>query len=1109
VAVCHGLFLRIMSVLQKSSAEKYGWLVLSMLMAACSSESSQRASFTFVKPAHSNLNFSNTILENEILNILDHEYLYNGGGVGIADFNGDGLLDICFTGNMVPSSIYINKGNLTFEDVTETSGFNTNRWCTGVSIVDINNDGKPDIHIATAHDLSLQNSPNYFFINQTKENGPVEFKEMAQEMNLADTSYSVQAVWLDYDLDGDLDMFLANNSKEEYPKNTPYGQKKDGSGRSTDRLYRNNGPGANGLPIFEDVSQQAGITIEGWSLGVAVTDINDDGYPDIYVANDFLSNDILYVNNGDGSFTNKISTYLKHQSHNSMGIDVADINNDGLQDILVLDMLPYDNLRKKTMFSDIPFDRFNASLNVGYQPQYVRNVLQVNTGETGFSEIGYYAGIAQTDWSWSPLLADFDNDGLRDLYITNGYHKDITDMDFVDFSNSMNTFGSSEDKETKLKEQLNNMKGVHKSNFFFRNLGGNRFVDDTKEMGLFKPSYSNGAAYADLDSDGDLDIVVNNINEAALLIQNRRNDQQERTTNYFRVAMPLDGAHLGAKIWAYTASGLQFAEFYPHKGYLSTFEPMVHFGLGENAHIDSLRIRWPDQTVSIYKNMKANQTFVPQKTAGEIKTIKAKVSDGVALLTQISLTGMPYFHQESMFRDHQKWPLQFRGYSRPGPILVGGDVNSDGLDDFFIGGTANRASTLYVQLPSGDFKKASILTFAEDMAPENSGACLFDADNDGHLDLYVANGSSEHYAKTQLFQDQLYLNDGLGNFTKNLGALPTIAYPTNTVVPLDIDNDGDLDLFVGGRLDPNNFPFSPRSYILENNKGTFTDVTEKWAPELLFPGMVTGAIANDINNDGWMDLILVGEWSPIQVFHNKEGRLVLDTTHNGLQNTNGWWNCIKGADFDGDGDTDFVVGNWGLNNPFTASLQKPLTIYAKDFDDNGTVEPIMTYYNQQKEYILPPRGTLAKQLPMVRKMTKNYEAYGKKTFGELFDKKAIDKDAIFKTYELSSIYIENLGNGNFKYKPLPNEAQWAPILDFLITDLNGDNRPDILGVGNHSLTEVLTGYYDASDGLAFLNDAQGDFKVLKPSQSGFNVQGEARTILELKNGNEWKKKVFS
>lgn len=1070
--------------------------LLVFLFMACQTHNKKNGFFKKVSSDHSNLTFSNVITETDLLNILDYEYLYNGGGVGIGDFNSDGLPDLCFSGNMVPSRIYINLGNLKFKDITKESGFITDKWCTGISIVDINNDGKPDIHVATAHDLGLGNSENYFFINKTDAQGNVSFENHAREMNLADDSYTMQAVWLDYDMDGDLDVFLANNSKEEYPKNNPFGQRKDGRGKSTDRLYRNNGTNSEGIPIFEDVSKEAGIQIEGWSLGVVVSDFNNDQFPDIYVANDFMANDILYINNGDGTFSNKIAEYMKHQSHNSMGIDIADINNDCTLDLLVLDMLPEDNLRKKTMFPDIPFDRFNSSINAGYQPQYVRNVLQIRTS-SGYSDVSYFAGVAATDWSWSPLLADFDNDGLRDIYITNGYKKDITDMDFVDFNNSNSFFGSPEKKRTQLVEQLKKMEGVKKSNFYFKNLGANRFLNTTEETSLQHPSYSNGAVYADLDLDGDLDLVTNDIDGEVLLFENTVTEVNNNKSNYLRVAFTPDAVSLGAKVWVFSQNERQYAEFYPHKGYLSSFEPVLHFGLGSRTTIDSVKIVWPDQKSTLLTSVAVNQVLTPKNEAASIKKINTKDTPLAFLESPSSATKIPYFHKESTFDDFKRWPLHFRSYSRPGPVLAVGDVNGDMLEDLFVGGTANNPGTFFMQQGDGTFKEKPLHTDTFDLSAENAGALLFDADGDGDLDLYCANGSSEHYSNPELFQDRLFINDGRGNFSLSSTRLPEIAFPTHTVVALDYDDDGDLDLFVAGRLDPNNYPFSPRSYLLQNDNGVFTDVTSVAAPELQYPGMVTGVMAIDIDKDGWQDLIILGEWMPIQLFYNRKGKFQLDTSKNGLEGSNGWWNCIEASDFDGDGDLDFVAGNWGLNNPFQASASEPLTLYAKDYDNNGSIEPLMTHYLQGKEYLIHPKGTLEKQFPLLRRLSATYKSYGTSTFSQLFANFDFEDREIFKTFQLASMYIENLGNGQFKLTPLPNEAQWSPIFDFEITDLDQDQKPDILAVGNFSGTEVLTGHYDASNGVTLLNADQGKFRVIDSKKSGFYVLGESRKIVAL------------
>lgn len=1048
--------------------------------------------FQQIPSAHSGVDFANIITETDSFNVLNYEYIYNGSGVGIGDFNLDGLPDLFFAGNMVSSRLYLNRGEFQFEDVTVAAGVTTDAWCTGVAICDINQDGWPDIHVSTAHDNGLNAAANYFFINKTKPGGEVLFENLASEMGLADDSYTVQAVFLDYDKDQDLDIFLINNSMEIYPRNRAFGQKKDGSGKSTDRLYENKGMNEKGVPIFEDVSQQAGILIEGWSLGVKVMDFNQDSYPDIYVANDFLSNDLLYINNKDGTFSNQITDYFKHQSHNSMGIDAADLNNDGANDLVVLDMLPEDNLRKKTMFESIPFDRFNESLRKDYQPQFVRNVLQAQNSNGTFSEIGYYSGIAATDWSWSPLLADFDNDGLRDLYVTNGYKKDITDLDFVNYNTEASTFGSAEERRERLIRQLNEMEGVKKSNRFFMNKGQYQFHDETADSGLEIPSYSNGAAYADLDLDGDLDLVTNNMNDAAFVFENRLNAKR----NFLRIKLVPDAQSFGAKVWIYMRDQLQYAEFYPQLGYLSNMEPVLHFGLDSLSIIDSLKIVWPDQSIYRIDNIPANQLL--EIDARKVARVKPdgqhswNVAFAKTALTQQNL--IPYQHKETTFNDFKTWPLHFRSYSKPGPVLASGDINGDNLEDLFVGGSAQQNGRFFLQTQGGQFREL-LLNDSLGRMSEDVGAVLFDADGDGDLDLYCVSGSSEFYAHPELYQDRYYENNGLGVFTLRLDKIPEIRTAGSCVVPLDYDQDGDLDLFVGGRLIPNQYPYAPRSFLLQNNNGSFKDITQSIAPDLMHPGMVTDVQATDLNLDGWTDLLVVGEWMPLQIYYNREGKFVLDKSENGLALTNGWWNCVESGDFDGDGDFDFLAGNWGLNNPFEASPTAPLSIYAKDYDSNGDIEALMTYFNQGKEYIFHPRGTLTSQLPGIKRLFPDYRSYGKATFDMMFPNVKFNESEIVRAYQLASVYVENLGNGQFSIRQLPTSLQWSPIFDFLPTDINDDGLLDMLAIGNYNDTEVLTGWYNAGNGYCLINKGKGAFSIMENQKSGFTIPGEGRSML--------------
>ncbi|MDO1446114.1 VCBS repeat-containing protein [Rhodocytophaga aerolata] len=1077
-------------------------LLVAIILPACKDKPQENTLFESISSSKTNIHFANTITTNDSLNALSFDYIYNGGGVAIGDINNDSLPDIYFTGNQVSGKLYLNKGNFEFEDITSQAGVTTDRWATGVSMIDINADGFLDIYICVAG-RDTSRSSNLLFIN----NGNQTFSEKAREFGLADTGYSTHAAFLDYDKDGDLDMYLLTNGYESYARNNARPKMLKGESITTDRLYRNNGNNT-----FTNVSKEAGILVEGYGLGVAVSDINQDGWPDIYVANDFITNDILWINNGNGTFTDKAAQALKHQSHNGMGTDVADFNNDGLVDIVVLDMLPEDNLRQKSMFPSVKYDRFAMNLQYGYLPQYVRNTLQLNNGNGTFSEIGQLAGIHNTDWSWSALFADYDNDGYKDLFVTNGYRKDVTDLDFVTYSRENAMFGTDEVIRQKNVKELEKLKGAHVHNYIFQNKGDLTFSDQSTQWGMAEPTYSNGAAYADLDKDGDLDLVINNIDSEASVYRN--NTDLYLKNNYLQILLQGDApnkAGLGTKIRLFHKGQQQYQECYPYRGYKSTVYTPIHFGLGNQTNVDSIEIQWPDGKYQLLKNIKANQQLVVAYT--EAKQLPApfeKKQSQATLFTDVSQhIGIDFKHKESGFVDFKVQPLLPHKFSQNGPGIAVGDADGNGLDDFYVGGAARQSGMLFYQTSKGKFEgKPMSMKEEEDM-----GSLFFDADNDGDLDLYVVSGGSEFGTTSPNYQDRLYKNDGKGNYSIDSTALPNITASGSCVTAADYDKDGDLDLFVGGRIVPARYPLAAQSYILQNTNGKFRDVTAEVGKEIQSVGLVTTALWTDFDNDSQTDLLVAGEWMPVRFFKNINGKFIawnadegkIDSSSNDytaqsktpITHSYGWWNSLAAGDFDNDGDIDYIAGNLGLNSKYKASPTEPVCVYAKDYDKNGSFDPVFCYYIMGKNYPTHPRDAMIEQMNGIRGRFTRYEAYGKATFDQVFTKDELADAYVVRSENFASSYLENAGNGKFNIKSLPVQAQFAPVFGMVVDDIDKDGNLDVLMAGNSYATEVQTGWYDASIGVYLKGDGKGNFTLQPVTKTGFNISKDAKSMVHL------------
>ncbi|HLK27105.1 MAG TPA: VCBS repeat-containing protein [Puia sp.] len=1084
--------------------------IFASIVISCHSPSKKGSlQFSILSSSETGVDFQNTITENDSLNMFVNEYTYMGGGVGIGDFNNDGLQDIFFAGNQVSSQLYINKGKFKFENITEKAGVSTNSWCTGVSVIDINNDGWPDIYVCVSGRVPSQKRKNLLFINQHN----LTFKEEAAEYGLDDTSYSTQAVFFDYDKDGRLDMYLLNHNLNDDRPNDIRDNKTDSNSQAADKLFHNEGiPSGIDHPVFKDVSKQAGIIEDGNGLGVAVSDFNGDGYPDIYVANDYIKNDLLWLNNKNGTFSNCIASAIKHQSYSSMGTDAADFNNDGLIDIATLDMQPETNERKKMMYSFMNEQRREIEKKKGYQPEFVHNMLQLNNGvrninnrrEPFFSEIGQMAGISETDWSWSVLFADFDNDGWKDVHIANGLGRDPTNSDFLEYRHNTVVQAGISEKDLGLQRSLNehlaSLGEVKLRNYLFRNNGNLTFEDVSADAGINEKSISNGVAYADLDNDGDLDIVTNNINGPAFVMRNDIDNAAASENNYLKIKLNGDSLNkdgIGTTIYSFSKGLEQMIEQYPVRGYLSSVDNRLHIGSGKN-NIDSLRIVWADGKAQLIQHPVLNNLLqINYKDANDIYHQSRCFSDSL-FIDVTEKAKADFQHKETFFFDYGFQPLIPQKYSQEGPFISTGDLNGDGLEDFFIGGAFKQSGKIILQQQDGSFQNHDLVSDAKN--EEDMQSIFFDADGDGTLDILVVSGSSEFDLNSSYYRPRLYLNDGKGNFHQSLTAFAgDILTPGKSVAAVDFDGDGQTDIFIGGRVQLGKYPQAPRSFLLKNNHGKFSDVTEDVCKELLNPGLINAAVWADIDNDKKPELILAGEWMSLRIFKNENGKLVEVTESSGLKNISGFWRSLSVADVDGDGDLDIVAGNLGLNNTFHITAQQPAEMIAKDFDANGIIDPVFCYYikNEKGEYELSPgisRDQLAVQVPSIKKRFDQNILYAKAPMEEIFSKEDISDALTLHCNETRSGYFENDGKGKFTFHPFPLAAQIAPVNAMVVDDFDGDGKKDILLAGNEYQYNVFTGSMDASYGQLLKGDGKGNFEVLSPRKTGLIIDGDVRDL---------------
>ncbi|MEB2775667.1 VCBS repeat-containing protein [Algoriphagus sp. D3-2-R+10] len=1075
---------------------KFRNYILPIILLFSSCQKAQKANdplFELLSEDQTGISFRNDLAYSEKINPYTFRNFYNGAGVALGDINNDGLIDILFAGNQTSNRLYLNQGGLTFKDITQSAGLeSTGYWSTGVSMADINGDGLLDIYVCKSGPGGGDNRHNELFIN----NGDLTFSERSKEYGLAEEKLSQHAVFFDFDKDGDLDLYLlANSGRSVGIFDLRKGQREIRDPDGGNKLFRNDGA------IFTDVSESAGIygSAIGYGLGVTVADLNQDNWPDLYISNDFFERDYLYLNNQDGTFSEVLPETLKEISMGSMGADIADLDNDTRPDIFVTEMLPTDLARVKTKTPFEEWDKYQANVKAGYHHQFTRNTLQRNLGfkpgtkEPIFVEISRQTGMDATDWSWGALIFDADNDGLKDVFVANGIVKDLTDFDFVDFyvNNQRKVQGYREDSVL-LTKMIDEFPSIPQQNFWFKNLGNWEFENQAATQGLHQLTFSTGSAYGDLDNDGDLDLVVNNLNERAFIYKNT--SRENGSGNYLQLDL---GDSFGTKITCYANGKTYYQEFQPVKGYMSSVDPRLHFGLGENTKLDSVEILWPDGKTSILKNVSANQILTPDQADA---VLLEEPLPSITTLLSLSDKEIPFKHIESEFVDFDRDRLRFWMISNEGPKAAKADVNQDGLEDLFIPGAKGKSSTLLIQEKGGKFRNHQSALFAEDSLAEDVTAYFFDANGDGAPDLLVGSGSIEFGSNSLLYQDRLYLNDGKGNFVKSNQVFSS--FPTSFILSNDIDHDGDEDLIIGARSIPFAYGIPAGIQVWENNgKGEFQNITSKFGEAIQSLGMLTSGAIADLDGDGKQELIVAGDWMSIRIFTILKDQFVEKTSEFGFSETRGLWNCLLVEDINGDGKPDILAGNWGLNSRLKTSEKSKLRMVVNDFDQNGSLDHILVSFDGTKSNPWVMKNSLIKQIPSLRKQLPTYSSYQNKTLEELFPESVISKSLTLQADLLETSLWINEGNGKLSLSPLPNEIQSSPVFAIYALPSESGNATLFFG-GNQSRIKPELGGQMGSYGWVLKPSGKNQWKTLLPEQSGLFVPGEIRQILSIKIENE-------